>query len=308
MRRFSYIALVLLSSCFAGCEEKIDMDEVYQIGIVPCQRQPQFFGTTGLNIKRSALSTSEKRTKGLVLVQFPENNTDTAGRKIWQHPTWSSFGFMGSITTDENGNVYTIPVPVINVLDNPPEKQNTIYKVESTNGEMKPFAELPVTQTPENTNPFGLLGIYYDCSGKQLYACTVFGSTKEKENGIIFAVDAETGKITDKLTGKDAVALCVCGITGEKRLYFGSARSSDIYSIKLTKAGKFSGDIKKEISLDMLGPRGDDKARRIRFDKNGDMMVYAVEFNYNLTAPTEKQETLYRFRYYDEEKKWTLIP
>ena len=192
-------------------------------------------------------------------------------------------------------------------IKTPAERKNTIYKVTGATGEMKPFVDLPVTASPGNSNPFGLLGIYYDCSGRQLYASTVAGSTQEKENGIIFAVDAETGKISDKITGKDAIALCVCGITGEKRLYFGSGRSSDIFSVKLTKAGKFFGDIQKEISLDMLGPRSDDKARRIRFDKNGDMVVYAVEFNYNLTAPTEKQETLYRFRYADEEKKWDYI-
>jgi hypothetical protein len=46
------------------------------------------------------------------------------------------------------------------------------------------------------------------------------------------------------------------------------------------------------------------QARRIRFDKNGDMLINGIEFNYNLTAPTEKQEALYRFRYYDDIKKW----
>jgi hypothetical protein len=98
--------------------------------------------------------------------------------------------------------------------------------------------------------------------------------------------------------------LCVGGMTGEKKLYYGSARRPVIYSILLTKAGKFDGIPKEELSLDMLGPRGDDKARRIRFDKNGDMLIYGIEFNYNLTAPTEKQESFYRFRYYSDVKKW----
>ena len=307
MQRLLYITVVSVCILSIGCKEKMDTDEIYQIGIVSCQGQPAFLNTTGLNPKRSAFSTSERRMKGLVLVQFPENSSDTAGRKTWQNPTWSAYGFMGSITTDENGNIYTVPVPVINVLNNPIEKQNIIYKVESTTSEMKPLVTLPVSIKPEQTNPFGLLGIYYDCHGKKLYASTVAGSSKENENGIIYVVDPVDGSITDKLTGKDAIALCVGGFTGQKRLYFGSSRTSDIYSVELTKGGKFTGPVKEEFSLDMLGPRGDDKARRIRFDKNGDMLVYGVEFNYNLTAPTEKQETLYRFRYDEDEKKWNFL-
>ena len=120
-------------------------------------------------------------------------------------------------------------------------------------------------------------------------------------------MDPADGKITDKLIGNDALVLCVGVFTGETRLYFGSSRTSDVFSVELTKEGKFKGHLKKEFTLDLLGPRGDDKARRIRFDKNGDMMIYGVEFNYNLTAPTEKQETVYRFRYDETEKKWYFV-
>lgn len=285
----------------------MDEDEVYQIGITVCQRQPAFLTITGLNPARCGFSTSEVKIKGLTLVQFPANNADTSKRKIWQHPSWSKFGFMSSITIDDMGNAYTVPVPVISVLFNPVEKQNTIYKVLSQSGEMKPLVDLQTDIKPGNTNPFGLLGIFYDCHGKKLYASSVSGSTKETEQGIIYAVNPTDGKITDKLTGKDALALCVGGITGQKRLYFGSSRTSDIFSVELTKDGKYSGSVKKEFTIDLLGPRGDDKARRIRFDKNGDMMIHGVEFNYNLTAPTEKQETVYRFRYAEIESKWFFV-
>lgn len=37
------------------------------------------------------------------------------------------------------------------------------------------------------------------------------------------------------------------------------------------------------------------------------MLVYGVEFNFNLTAPTEKQETLYEFVWNEEEKKWNFF-
>lgn len=292
---------------FFSCKEKMDEEEVTGIGLTPCQQQPKFISSTGLDPRRSAFSTSERKIKGLVLVQVPANPNDTANRKTWQHPSWGQFGWMGSITTDDNGNAYTAPVPVINILDNPPAKQNIIYKVDGQTGEMKALADLPMESKSVEENVFGLLGLYFDCHARMLYASSVAASTRDKEQGVIYAVDPETGKIKDKLTGVDAIGLCVCGITGEKRLYFGSSRNSTVHSVLLTKSGTFDGSVKEEFSLDMLGPRGDDKARRIRVDKTGDMIIFGVEFNYNLTAPTEKQETVYRFRYSEEEKKWLPV-
>ena len=301
-------ALSLLIICSyllpEGCKQKIDPDELQQIGITPCQKAPGFIVNTGLDPKHAAFSTSEKRLKGLALVQLPQNPADTSGRKTWQHPDWSRFGYMGAIATDENGNTYTIPVPVINVLDNPVEKQNTVYVVSGISGEMKPLIELPVSAKTIFTHGFGLVGIFYDCHGRKIYASSIAGSGRDTERGVIYAIDPSTGKITDQLTGWDAMGLCVGGISGEKRLYFGSARTSDIYSVELTSNGKFTGSVKKEFTLDLLGPRGDDKARKIRFGKNGEMVLFGVEFNYNLTAPTEKQETIYQFRYDEEERKW----
>ena len=175
--------ILIVCGLAPGCGEKMNEDEVLQIGITACQHQPAFISHTGLNPNRAAFSTSEKRTKGLALIQLPDNPADTAGRKVWQHPGWSRYGFMGAITTDDNGNVYTIPVPVINVLDNPLEKQNIIYKVSSATGEMNPLVDLPMNIKPGNTNVFGLMGLFYDCHGKKLYASTVAGSSKLKRDG-----------------------------------------------------------------------------------------------------------------------------
>lgn len=297
----------LLLLVFTGCAEKMTEEEIADIGIIPCQRQPAFIKELGFDPARSAFSTSEKRMQGLVLIQLGPGPGDSTGKKYWQDPSWKQFGHLGPITTDHNGNVYTAPVPVINVLDNLPGKQNIIYRVDGKTGSMKPLTDLPAAGKPTEENPFGLLGLYFDCHGKKLYASSVAGSTRNQEKGKLFAVDPDNGKVIDELTGRDALGICVGGITGEKRLFFGSSRTSEVYSIELTKEGRFTGSARKELSLDLLGPRGDDKARRIRFDKNGDMMIFGVEFNFNLTAPTEKQETIYRFRYDPEEKKWDFV-
>jgi hypothetical protein len=298
---FTYCGFLLVS-----CGEKMTEDEIREIGTTQCQGKPAYLSRTGLNPARIAFSTSERKTMGLVLVQVPENSNDTV-RKTWSDPSWKKFGWMSSIATDDQGNVYVTPYPLVNILENPPAKANIIYKVDNKTAEMKPLADLPKAAEPSAENVFGLLNIYFDCHAKLLYASSVAGSTRNEEKGIIYAVDPEDGKVKDKLTGTDAMSLCIAGVTGEKRLFYGSSRIPEIYSIELTKEGKFKGSPRKELSLDLLGPRGDDKARKIRFDKNGYMEVYGVEFNYNLTAPTEKQETRYRFQYNDEEKKWEYM-
>ena len=63
---------------------------------------------------------------------------------------------------------------------------------------------------------------------------------------------------------------------------------------------------RNELSLNGYGPRGDDKARKIKFS-NGTMLVNGISFNYNLQASSEKPETLYSFRWNINNKKWELL-
>ena len=100
-----------------------------------------------------------------------------------------------------------------------------------------------------------------------------------------------------------------CGLAymaEEKRLFFGKARTPEIYSIAVTNEGKFISEPRLELSLSDLGPRGDDRARKIRFNAQGQMVIQGVSFYFNLTAPTEKQETTYLFRYDAMRQRWLL--
>ena len=286
-----------LSVSFSSCkEEPVDFQSN------ECKKQPAFLRTTGLDPSRAAYSTSEKNKMGLVLLQL---NTagDTSARKIFQRPDWTMGGRLGPIQLDREGNCFVAPVPMISMLDNPVSKQNIVYRVDTQNGEMKVFAELPEQKIAEE-NPYGILGFAYLCETNTLYVSTVQGSTRETESGFIYALDASTGKVIDKISGIDAIGMGISYISGERRLYFGSARISDIFSILLNKEGKFSGKPQPAFSIAGLGPRGDDKVRRIKFDKNGAMQVIGIEFNFNLTAPTEKQETVYTLYWNEAEKKW----
>lgn len=307
----TFLTLLLIGRLAAflfSCEEEMTKQEIAQIGMTPCKSTAPFVQRTGLNPRYSGFSTSESAIKGLVLVQFPLNPQDTAGKRTWQDPSWQQYGWMGSITTDKVGNAYTAPLPKVNTLDNPLSKMNRIYKVDANTGKMDVFTVLPAADTSNGVVSFAVLGVYYDCHGDKIYASTVAGSTRDEERGVIYVIDPKDGKIVDEWEAGDAMGLFVGGATGEKRLYYGSARTSDVYSIELSKAGEFRGKSRKELSLDQLGPRGDDKARRIRLDARGNLLVFGVEFNYSLAAQSNKPETIYKFGYNQNEKKWEHIP
>jgi hypothetical protein len=240
----------------------------------------------------------------LVLIEFNSNNNN----RFYQDSTWLKAGNCGPIQLDPFGNTFVGPIPVINILDNPIEKQNTIYKVGAITGKMEVFAELPLAENTSVENPYGILGFTYLCETNTLYASSVHGSNRQNEMGSIYAIDANNGNVIDKIKNIDALGMGISYITGQRKLYFGSARSSDIFSVVLNKKGGFSGKPQLEFSIANIGPRGDDKVRRIKFDKaTGNMQLSGVEFNFNLTAPTEKQETVYTFSFDNENKKWEFV-
>jgi hypothetical protein len=287
---------------FTACKE-----EVVDYQTNDCKRMPAFVKSLGFDLTRTAFSTSEKKIIGVVLVQKDlAKGVNSTGEKIYQHPSWKSAGSMGPIQLDPQGNCFVGPVPVINVIDNPTAKQNIIYKVDAVSGEMKPFIELPITDAIPNNNPYGILGFAYLCESNTLYVSTVLGSDRQHENGVIYAVDITSGKVIDKIINTDAMGMGISFISGNRKLYFGSARTQNIFSIILSSEGKFKTKPQLEFSITDIGPRGDDKVRRIKFDKAGQMQLHAIEFNFNLTAPTEKQESIYNFTWDEEKKIWVF--
>jgi hypothetical protein len=295
------VSLVFITSCNQMKEE-----EIAEIGRKPCRKLAPFIKQLGFNPATSAFSTTEGKMKGVVLVQFPQNANDTT-RKMYQDSSWKQFGFMGSLTTDDNGNAYTAGIPMVNTLELPFKEMNKVYKIDANTGKMNVFCTLPKPDSTEGIVPFAILGVYFDCHAKVLYVSSVAGSTRDEEKGVIYAIDIATAKVIDELKNNDAMGLFVGGINNEKRLFFGSARKPNINSIELTKDGSFKNkNIKKELSLDNLGPRGSDKARRIRYDKAGNLIIYGIEFNYSLAAQSNKPETGYHFNFDENEKKWSF--
>lgn len=269
--------------------------------VLGCQQIPAFVRSLGFG-NQVALSTSDRFIQGLILVE---------GERKYQHPSWKSAGSLAPIQRDAQGNVYAAPAPWIDTLENKPDEQNKVYRVDANTQEMKQFADLPKLKNPSEENPFGVLGLTFDCDTNSLYAASVSGSTRKETNGGIFQIDVKTGKVVSQKQGIDVIGLGVFNSSKGKRLYYGLARASEIWSIDLNDDGGLAGEPRKEFSFAEFGTRGDDKARRINFAQNAsgfEMLVFGIEFGFNLIAPSEKQETVYRFRYDMAKDAWNFQP
>ncbi len=265
--------------------------------VVACQQIPAFVRGLGFG-NGVALSTSDRLLQGLILVE---------GERKYQHTSWKSAGSLAPLQRDAQGNVYAAPAPWIDTLENKPDEQNKVYKVDANTQEMKQFVELPKLAKTTAENPFGVLGLTFDCDTNSLYAATVSGSTRKEMNGAIYQIDVKTGKIISSKEGIDAIGLGVFNSSKGKRLYYGLARDSEIWSVDLNDKGSFMNETQREFSFENVGTRGDDKARRINFAQtaqNNEMVVFGIEFGFNLIAPTEKQETIYRYRYDAAKDVW----
>lgn len=272
-----------------------------------CRVLPKFVKAVGLPAQ-VIVSTSERQIKGLVMYDPANPPTPENPRNgVYQHESWDDAGYLGHVVTDEVGNLYTFPAPRVSLVDNPPGEQNVIYKVDTDSGEMAKWLELPAAAAPNSPeNPFGVLGLAYDCETGALYASSVAGSTRSREVGRIYRIDVQQVQIVSQYGDVDAFGLGVFNGSTGKRLYFGAARLPEVRSLAIDPAGNFVGEPRHDLSLAGLGPKGDDRARRILFDPQGNMMIRAIEFNFNLIATSEQMQNEYRFHYNPLQDSWNL--
>jgi hypothetical protein len=293
-------AICMLQMLLFSCKEKtVDFDANN------CKGNTSFIKNLGFEPRYSFLNTSDQKIMGLLLLQSEQpGNPNARITKTFQHPSWKQGGWLAPILVDDAGNIFTSPAPFINILDNPIANNNTIYRVDGKTGVMEEFMRLPFRDSINPQNPYGIIGMIYLCETGTLYVSSVAGSRLHEENGHIYAIDLKSKKIIDQIEHIDAMGMGITYTTGKRQLFFGNGRNSDIKSVVLNAAGKFSGSAEFAFSLANLGSRGDDKVRRIRSDQSGNLSVYGMEFNFNMIAPREKQETIYKFVYNEETKNW----
>ena len=255
-----------------------------------CKRAPAFLKELGFDPNRSALTTTIQRQKGVVLVEYDRQGNIN---RQYQHPTWKTMGHAGKVTLGPMGDAYVLPTPMVNAYDNPAQEMNTIYKIDNESGKLEKWVRLPVQADPHAGNPYGLMGATIDCRTLQLYVSTISGSTYEKEEGQIFRIDLRTKKVESILSSTDAMGLCLVESRGQRFLYYGKARASEIWALDVNDP---SSKPVRVVNLDGIGPRGDDRARKLDISSQGRLTVTGVPFYYNLTAPVMKRESRYVFQ------------
>jgi len=287
---------VLASATNNVYAQKTEFESVYE-----CARLPSFISGLGL-VKQVAIDTTIARLPGLVIREL------AGTKRLYQAESWKKTGHVGSTVRDAKGNIYVIPIPSVALDTNPLEARNRVYKVDSESGEMAVFVELPLPKTDTQQNPFGTLGITLDCETNSLYVSSVAGSTPKNINGKIYQLSLDTGRIVDTYSGVDAIGLGVVKHGKTRRLYFGDARSSSVYSIALSNKGLFSRVDTPRYELSLLNIKNGDstQVRKIKFVKvesGMEMQLDETEFAYRMGADTSRRYKTYSFNW---QGKWML--
>ncbi len=268
--------------------------------IISCKRSPLFPKRHGLNPPYAIDLRQGTEFRGLRIIEAKRNG------KTLQLPGWDSYGFLGLYTLDDKGNIYTAPMPYVSININPPNEQNRILKVDSGTGEMYVFMQLPSETPPNAKNPFGVIGLEFDCETKSLYATSVAGSTYKNESGKIFQINPSTKAIKDTYKNLDVMGITIFhGKTG-KRIYIGLARKPEIYSIGLNENGGFKDDLRYEFSLENVPGGSNVKAHRMLI-KDNIMTLKTREFSYSLISASVSMRIIYKFKYNPANDKWEFL-
>lgn len=268
-----------------------------------CVRKPRFIKTVGMQ-QPVAIDTKQSRLPGVVIRELK------GAKRSFRHPTWEQSGHVASTARDSNGNIFVVPFPSISLDINPLEKRNTIYKIDTITGKMSPFIELPIIGKASQRNPFGTMAITFECESNSLYVSSVANSTPSEIRGGIYKVDPETAEIDSQLSGVDAIGVAIFNTGDGKRLYYGDARSSSVYSLPLMENGGFSPLETARFEFSLLRVKNGDstQVRKIRFlrDKQNGYKLVATEteFSFRLLAESGRRFRDYEFLWDQSSGKW----
>lgn len=295
------ITVIVTGLLLSACGEP-DMGH-FKPGVADaCRAMPAFISKAGLGTQ-VAIDTQQRGFTGLRLL-----NVQTG--KAWQHPTWDDAGHVGAFVRDKGGNIYLAPTPEVSLAENPPALQNRIYRIDAHSGEMALWLELPAVAPPSQSNPFGAMGLFYDCDTDSLYASSLAGSTPKQANGRVYRIALADKAVASQLEGVDAIGVGVFNGVKHKRLYFGSARSSDVYSVALDAKGDFTADVRHEFALATLPDGNTTSVRKFEFaGRQGQFVMQAkeLEFGFRLLAENNLHKRTYRFSYQAGQDVWQFV-
>ena len=296
-----FIAITLYSVVFNNTGSDGGKSSNHIVGPVDlCRSIPPIAKARGLS-EPMMIDLRQIGYDGLRIIEGKENG------KILQLNEWDDAGHLGPYTLDKAGNIFTSPVPHVSLEINKPEDQNRILRVDGQTGEMKEYIRFPRPANTSHNNPFGVMGLAYDCKTESIYACSIAGSGPNNTLGVIYQVDLKTKEIISQLDNVDAIGIGVFVTKTGKRLYYGSARDPEVFSVSLDDNGQFAGQPKFEFSLAAQQGGSADRGHRIRFTKDKKMEVKGIEFSYSLMAASDPMRNIYNFKYDTVNDKWMSL-
>lgn len=258
-------------------------DTGYCRGTPPFTANPDIVGAE--RIGGSIAFATDRPDKGLILL------TSAPGSTPFADSSWDDGGFLGSIAYDDAGNIYAAPTPRLSLQDNPLAGQATLWRVDAQTGKMAPYVALP--GAANERNPFGILGLTYDCAHGRLFAGSVLGSTPSTEKGGVIGIDVGTRQQTTILSDMDVMGVLVVRVGEGYELYAGSARRPEVVAVTLDDQGNAVGEPRLLIDLTQAGATPSERARKLRL-VGGKLVIDLVPFNYSFQSSASNVQQLRR--------------
>ena len=271
-----------------------------------CAAYPKFIQKIGLQ-QPAAIDTQQSLLPGVVIKELEGK------RRIYRHTSWEMSGHVTSTVRDSDGDIYAVPVPSVGLDTNPLERRNTVYRIDSITGVMSVFIKLPLAETSFQGNPFGTLGLTLDCDTSSLYVSSVANSTPREVNGVIYQIGLRNRKIIAQFPQVDAMGLAVFNLGEGKRLYFGDARSSSVFSVALSQNGQFVREQKPRHEFSLLDIRNGDttQIRKIRFTQDPQygykLIATETEFSFRMHAQSHRRYRHYEYIWDTRQKNWKYL-
>ena len=250
-----------------------------------CNGTPPF--ATDAGMIDPVFTTATRESQGLVVIF--DNGQGQQGSFV--HPSYGDAGDLGTITISPNGEVFTVPRPAIDVLENPAEERNTIFRVDPETGVLSAWAELPLVHEPLD-QPFGIMGLAVDCTEPFLYATSLTGTTPEEEGGSLWRIDRRTREAELIYEGFDATSIAVGSSLGRRVLVIGAARTGALYVAPVTDQLPAPALLSR---LEGVGATLSVRAIKLRPDTTAPVRMVAtvIDFDFSLRAqPAQATQTI----------------
>jgi len=257
-----------------------------------CARTGKFFVTKGIT-QPITIDLSQKYYKGIVLYYGRE------GKEVYHPKSWERFEHFSTYAVDKKGNLFLVPMPYISIRSTTFNLLSNLYKIDTDTGELSIFMHFDDIKASSN-NPYGLNAITYDCDDDTLWISAIDESTYDVQKGVIYHVDPKQKKILQRFEGYDVLSLAVAKTDKGKFLFFGSARDSGLYGIKIENAN-LVGKPQKLFAIE----NPEEHIRKIKIRANNKLEIQTIPFTYTLIAESGKKDRIfYEVEYHSA--KWHI--